>query len=90
MTREEMLTVVKANAQLVLEGARNKNIEETNSLRDFGADSLESVEVISRSMKELNLRVPRAELRKLNNIKELLDLFERSGSNGNGGNGEHP
>lgn len=90
MTREEMLTVVKANAQLVLEGARNKNIEETNSLRDFGADSLESVEVISRSMKELNLRVPRAELRKLNNIKELLDLFERSSSNGNGGNGEHP
>lgn len=78
MSREEMFAVVKANAQLILEGAKNKDIEETNSLRDFGADSLESVEVISRSMKQLNLKVPRAELRKLNNIKDLLDLFERS------------
>ncbi len=78
MSREEMFAVVKANAQLILEGARNKDIQETNSLRDFGADSLESVEVISRSMKQLNLKVPRAELRKLNNIKDLLDLFERS------------
>ncbi len=78
MSREEMFAVVKSNAQLILEGARNKDIQETNSLRDFGADSLESVEVISRSMKQLNLKVPRAELRKLNNIKDLLDLFERS------------
>ena len=85
MTREEMFSVVKANAQVVLEGAKNKDIQETNSLRDFGADSLESVEVISRSMKQLNLRVPRSELSKLNNLRDLLDLFERSNSNGSNG-----
>ncbi len=87
MSREEMFSVVKSNAQLVLEGAKNKDIQEINSLRDFGADSLESVEVISRSMKQLNLKVPRAELRKLNNIKDLLDLFERSNGRGPNGNG---
>lgn len=88
MSREEMFAVVKSNAQLVLEGARNKDIQETNSLRDFGADSLESVEVISRSMKQLNLKVPRAELRKLNNIRDLLNLFERSNGHGPNGNGQ--
>lgn len=86
MTREEMFSVVKANAQVVLEGAKNKDIQEMNSLRDFGADSLESVEVISRSMKQLSLKVPRSELSKLNNIKDLLDLFERSNSHGSNGN----
>jgi acyl carrier protein len=86
MSREEMFAVIRANAQLVLEGAKNKDIQETNSLRDFGADSLESVEVISRSMKQLNLKIPRADLSKLNNIKDLLDLFEKLGSPGSNEN----
>ncbi len=81
MSREDIFSVIKENAQVVLAGTQGKEIDETNSLRDFGADSLESVEVISRSMKQLNLKVPRAELRKLNNIKDLVDLFERSASN---------
>ncbi len=82
MTREEMFAVVKTNAQMVLDGAKNKDIQETDSLRDFGADSLESVEVISRSMKQLNIKVPRSELSKLNNLKDLLDLFEKASLNG--------
>ena len=47
-------------------------------MRDLGADSLEIVEVVSRSMKELKIKVPRTELSGARNLKELLDLFEKS------------
>ena len=47
-------------------------------MRDYGADSLEIVEVVSRSMKELRIKVPRTELSGARSLKDLLDLFEKS------------
>ena len=78
MNREEIFAVVKANMQTIIEGAKGKEIAETNSMRDFGADSLEIVEVLSRSMKQLRIKVPRAELMDARNLKDLLDLFEKA------------
>ena len=46
-------------------------------MREFGADSLEAVEVASRTMKQLKIRVPRTELSKAKTIGELLDMFEK-------------
>ena len=76
MTRDEIFSVVKANIQAVIEGAIGKEILETQSMRDFQADSLEIVEVVSRSMKQLGVKVPRTRLLDASNLKDLLDLFE--------------
>jgi acyl carrier protein len=46
-------------------------------MRDMGADSLQIVEVVSRSMKELKVKVPRTELSRAQNLGDLLDLFEQ-------------
>jgi acyl carrier protein len=62
VTRDEMFAVVKSNIQEIVEGAKGIDIKETDSMRDFGADSLEIVEVVSRSMKDLKIKVPRTEL----------------------------
>ena len=78
MTREEMFAVVKGNIQEIVEGAAGHEITETDSMRDFEADSLEIVEVVSRSMKQLKVKVPRTELTQAGNLKELLDLFEKA------------
>jgi acyl carrier protein len=78
MNRDEMFGVVRSNIEKVIEGAKGKVIAETHSMRDFGADSLEIVEVVSRSMKELRIKVPRTELSSAKNLKDLLDLFERA------------
>jgi acyl carrier protein len=78
MTREEMFSVVKDQIQTIIEGAKGKEVLETQSMRDFGADSLEMVEVISRSMKQLKIKVPRTELSGARNLKDLLDLFEKA------------
>lgn len=80
MTRDEMFTVIKARIAEIVESAAGKPIGETDSLRDLGADSLEIVEVVSRSMKDLGIKVPRGELTTARNLKDLLDLFERFSS----------
>jgi acyl carrier protein len=73
-----MFAVVKSNMRTIVEGVNSKEVLETHSMRDFGADSLEIVEVVSRSMKQLKLRVPRTELTKAENLEDLLDLFEEA------------
>jgi acyl carrier protein len=77
VTRDEMFAVVRSNIKEIIEGAREADIKETDSMRDFGADSLEIVEVVSRSMKDLKIKVPRTELSGAQNLKDLLDLLEK-------------
>ncbi len=78
MTRDAMFAVVRSQIDKVIEGAKGKEILETHSMKDYGADSLEIVEVVSRSMKELKIKVPRTELSTAKNLKDLLDIFEKA------------
>lgn len=78
MIRDEVFSVIKTNIYEIIAGAEGKEILETQSMRDFGADSLEIVEVVSRSMKQLRIKVPRTELLGIQDLKGLLDLFEKA------------
>lgn len=80
MTRAEMLAVVRENLITVVDTAADLEIAEHQSLAEFGVDSLEIVEVVSRSMKQLKLRVKRTQLTDAKNIADLLDLFEAAQS----------
>jgi acyl carrier protein len=73
-----MFDVVRINIEKVVEEATGHVITESTSMVDLGADSLQIVEVVSRSIKELRLKVPRTELANARTVKDLLDLFERS------------
>jgi acyl carrier protein len=78
MNREEMFDVLKANICEVLPGAVGKEILESNNTADFGGDSLEAVEVVSRTMKQLRIKVPRTELLEARIFGDVLDLFEKA------------
>jgi acyl carrier protein len=78
MTRAEIFEVLKASLFEIVEGARGKEISEELSMKDYSADSLEMVEVVSRSMKTLKVKIPRTSLSTAKNLKELLDLFEQA------------
>ncbi len=80
MTRDEIFAVIKANIYEIIPGAEGKEVLEEHSMRDFGADSLEIVEVVSRSVKQLRIKVPRSELMEVTNLKGLVDVFERVAS----------
>lgn len=53
-------------------------IDTSKSMKDYGANSLDLVEVVSRSMRELKVKVPRAELNKITDIEGLIVLFEQA------------
>lgn len=50
-------------------------LDTSQSMVDLGATSLDIVEVVSCSMRELRLKIPRKELQDLQNIDQLVDLL---------------
>ncbi len=44
-------------------------------MKDYGANSLDMIEVVSTSMRDLKIKVPRSELADINNIEQLAVKF---------------
>ena len=77
MEREQLFDTVKTVIRRVVPELKDAEIKEEHSMSNLGADSLQIIEVVSRTMKETRIKVPRAELAGAQNIKGLLDLFEK-------------
>jgi acyl carrier protein len=75
MTKEQILTVVKKHLMQTVDGLSDADIDLQASMKDMGANSLDIVEVVSLSMRELKVKVPRSELAKLTNLNGLVDLL---------------
>lgn len=75
MTKEHVFAVVKKHLLRTLDGVDPADVELSRSMKDLGASSLDLVEIVSLSMRELKVKVPRSELSKLNNIGGLVDLL---------------
>jgi acyl carrier protein len=78
MTREHVLAVVTKHLMEAVDGLDATAIEPMRSMKDLGANSLDIVEVVSRSMRELKVKVPRSELAKLTNIDGLVDTLHKA------------
>lgn len=78
MTREDVLDVVKKHICDIAEELKTEQIDPSRSMKDLGINSLDIVEVVSCSMRELKVKVPRSELSKLSNINGLVDLLYRA------------
>ena len=75
MTRDDILNVVKRHIGEVIEDVDPASVDPRKSMKELGANSLDIVEVVSCSMRELRVKVPRSELSKLTNIDGLVDLL---------------
>lgn len=75
MERNEVMAVVKKHLVEVVDGLKAENIDPSRSMKDLGANSLDIVEVVSCSMRELKVKVPRAELANLHNVDDLVSLL---------------
>ena len=75
MVRAEVEAVVKKHLLEVVDDLKEDAIDTSRSMKELGANSLDIVEVVSCSMRELKVKVPRAELSKLTNIDGLVDLL---------------
>ncbi len=75
MTKEEVIDVIKKNIEENLDDVEGQEIDPQKSMKDYGANSLDMIEVVSCSMRELNIKIPRSELADIANIDQLADKF---------------
>jgi acyl carrier protein len=76
--REEIASVVRKHLIEVVDDIKEADIDMSRSMKDFGANSLDIVDVVSSAMRELKVKVPRSELGRLTNMNGLVDLLYSS------------
>ncbi len=76
VTKEQILEIVKEHLMDLLEDdLEEEDFDPQKSMKDLGANSLDIVEVVSSTMRDLKVKVPRSELSKLTNVQALVDLL---------------
>lgn len=75
MNRESIQSVIAKHLANAVDGLDASTVDGSKSMKDYGANSLDIVEVVSASMRELKVKVPRSELNKLKDINGLIDLL---------------
>lgn len=76
MTKNEVFGVLKKYILEQLEDeVEESEIVITKSMLDLGANSLDIVEIVSNTMRELEIKVPRDELGKINTMEGLVDIM---------------
>lgn len=75
MEKEDIVKVIKKHILENLEDVKEEEIDSSKAMTDYGANSLDIIEVVSTSMRELNIKIPRSELADLKNIDDLADKF---------------
>lgn len=79
MNRSEIFEVVKSYMiEIVNHVDESTEIPENIRMADLGADSIDVVEIVSDSMRELQVKVDRTKLDSTQNISGLLDLLEEA------------
>lgn len=75
MDKQQIIEVITRNLIENLDDIDPGAINPEGSMRDYGANSLDIIEVVSCSMRELKIKVPRSELADIQNIDQLADKF---------------
>lgn len=75
MKREAIFDVVKESIGRVIPGWSG-TVLETQGVRDLGGHSLQGAEIVSLSVQQLGINVPRDRLLRVRTFGQLLDAFE--------------
>lgn len=75
MTYEEILKMLISMIKEVEPELESSSISEQDSLRDFGLDSMQRVEILMLTMSHLDVDVPRTALAKAECIGDLVKIF---------------
>lgn len=73
---QEILAVIEKQLKKSVEGI-TEAIDPEKRFVDYGANSLDIVEIVSGTMRELKIKIPRTELADIQNIRGLVETFEK-------------
>jgi polyketide biosynthesis acyl carrier protein len=77
LEKAEIRDVVLKHVRENVDGLEGVDIDTGKSMADYSASSLDIVEVVSASMRELQISIPRTRLSDVKNIDELVELFHQ-------------
>ncbi len=75
MKRDKIIKIIKKHVVNNIDDVDINDIDESKSIKEYGANSLDIIEVISGSMRELKIKIPRTELAEITTINELAEKF---------------
>jgi acyl carrier protein len=76
MTKEEVFEVLKKHILDQLEDeVEEEEIIIEKSMTDLGANSLDIVEIVTNTMRELKIKIPRDDLAAIDTMKGLVDAM---------------
>ena len=75
MEKQTIIDVVEKHLIRSTDELETGQIELDRKFTDYGATSLDIVEIVSGAMRELMIRIPRTELSDIQNIGGLVDKF---------------
>ena len=76
MNQEEVFEVLKKHILEQLEDeVEESEINIEKSMMDLGANSLDIVEIVTNTMRELKIKIPRDELASINTMKGLVEAM---------------
>jgi acyl carrier protein len=75
MERQQILDTVIKHLRRNVDGLDNVEIDPSKSMAEYSASSLDIVEVVSASMRELKIKIPRTRLAEVKNMNGLVDMF---------------
>ena len=75
MERSEIFSVVKKHLDSAVDGIVDSTFDPDRSMDEYGASSLDVVTIVSGTMRELKIRIPRTELKNIRSTNDLVELF---------------
>jgi acyl carrier protein/polyketide biosynthesis acyl carrier protein len=78
MSRDQIMQTILSNIADNLDDVDAAEIDTSLSMADYGANSLDIIEIVSCTMRDLKIKIPRSELARIETIDGFADALERS------------
>ena len=75
MEKSEIVELLTEELAEQLDDVEEADLEPDLSMRDFGANSLDVIEVVTSVMRQLDIKIPRSQLADIETINGLADKF---------------
>lgn len=75
MDKDEIVALLTEELAEQLDDVEQEELEPDLSMRDFGANSLDVIEVVTSVMRQLDIKIPRSQLADIETINGLADKF---------------
>lgn len=75
ITKDDVVDTIHKHILAEMDDVDADDLEFAESFRDFGISSLDLLEVVSASMRDLGIKVPKAELADIESVDQLADKF---------------